>query len=241
MKACRVQPHALTDEHPSQAITTEAASQACKDFLVIAAIQLVFVSIGWRFTATLGQPRACGGPVIMIMHPVNSGVGVPGIRGIPGIRAITGTEDVPLPATLVESSRCRGSIKKAPVNPTRSFLPENSFSWSLASGGATFGGYFVRVTAMRPHVHVLGFAVQTCRCRGGSYFGNLRLCTRLFLGTLLLAHFLPFGHCATSNAAHNSAHEAAVTGRMTCDTANERAFDAAFGGGDAWGERNREN
>jgi hypothetical protein len=66
---------------------------------------------------------------------------------------------------------------------------------------------------MRPHVHVLGFAVQTCGCRGGSYFGNLRLCTRLFLGTLLFAHFLPFGHCATSNAAHNGAHEAAVTGR----------------------------
>jgi hypothetical protein len=27
---------------------------------------------------------------------------------------------------------------------------------------------------------------------------------------------------------------------MTCDTANERAFDAAFGDGDAWGKRNRE-
>jgi hypothetical protein len=61
------------------------------------------------------------------------------------------------------------------------------------------------------------------------------------LGTLLLAHFLPFGHCATSNAAQHSARESAVTGHMTCDTANECAFDAAFGDGDAWGERNRED
>jgi hypothetical protein len=82
------------------------------------------------------------------------------------------------------------------------------------------------------------------RC-SGSYFGNSRLCTpRLFLGTLSrrpLAHFLVrFGRCATSNAAHDSARESAVTGRMTCDTANECAFDAAFSDGDAWGERNGE-
>jgi hypothetical protein len=31
-----------------------------------------------------------------------------------------------------------------------------------------------------------------------------------------------------------------VTGHMTCNTANECAFDAAFGDGDARGERNRE-
>jgi hypothetical protein len=61
------------------------------------------------------------------------------------------------------------------------------------------------------------------------------------LGTLLLAHFPPFGHCATSNAAQDSARESAVTGRMTCDTANECALDAAFGDGDAWSERNRED
>jgi hypothetical protein len=72
------------------------------------------------------------------------------------------------------------------------------------------------------------------RCYSG--FGN-RLCTP----RLLLAHFLPFGHCATSNAAQDSARESAVTGRMTCDTANECAFDAAFGDGDAWSERNRED
>jgi hypothetical protein len=99
MKACRVQPHALTDEH-SQAITTEAASQACWDSLVIAAIHLVCASIDWRLTATQGQPPACGGPAIMIMHPVNSGVGVQGILGIPGIRDITGIEDATLPSTL---------------------------------------------------------------------------------------------------------------------------------------------
>jgi hypothetical protein len=98
---------------------------------------------------------------------------------------------------------------------------------------------------MRWHVHVLGSAVHTCGCRGGSYFGNSRLCTpRLLLGTLLrrpFAHFLVrFIRCATRNAAHDSARESAVTRRMTCDTANECAFDAAFGDGDAWDERNRE-
>jgi hypothetical protein len=61
------------------------------------------------------------------------------------------------------------------------------------------------------------------------------------LGTLLLAHFLPFGHRATSNAAQHSARESAVTSRVTCDTANECAFDASFGDGNAWGERNRED
>jgi hypothetical protein len=100
MKAYRVRPHALTDEHPSQAITTEAASQACWDSLVIAAIHLVFVSIGWPFTATQGQPRACGGPATMIMHLVNSRVGVQGILGIPGIRGITGIEDASLSSAL---------------------------------------------------------------------------------------------------------------------------------------------
>jgi hypothetical protein len=81
------------------------------------------------------------------------------------------------------------------------------------------------------------------RCCGGSYLN--RLCTpRFLLGTLLrrpLAQFLVrFGRCTTSNAAHDSARESAVTGRMTCDTANECAFDATFGDSDARGERNRE-
>src|SRR6516225_783980 len=101
---------------------------------------------------------------------------------------------------------------------------------------------------MRWHVHVLGSVVDAVHMSWccGSYFGNSRLCTsRMFLGTLLrgpLAHFLVrFGRCATSNAAHDSARESAVTGRMTCDTANECALDAALGDGDAWGERNRED
>jgi hypothetical protein len=71
------------------------------------------------------------------------------------------------------------------------------------------------------------------------------MCTSgVFLGTLLCRLFthslVHFGRCVTSYAAHESARESAVTGRMTCDTANECAFDAAFGGRDAWGERNRE-
>jgi hypothetical protein len=62
------------------------------------------------------------------------------------------------------------------------------------------------------------------------------------LGTplLLLAHFLPFGHCATSNAAHDSARESAMTGRMTCDTANKCALDAAFGIGESGRKRDCE-
>jgi hypothetical protein len=63
------------------------------------------------------------------------------------------------------------------------------------------------------------------------------------LGTLLrrpFAHFLMhFGRCVTRNAAHE-ARESAVTGCMTCDTADECAFDAAFGDGNAWDECNRE-
>jgi hypothetical protein len=64
------------------------------------------------------------------------------------------------------------------------------------------------------------------------------------LGTLLrrpFAHSLVhFGRCVTSYAAHQSASESAMTRRMTCDTANDCAFDATFGDGDAWGECNRE-
>jgi hypothetical protein len=65
------------------------------------------------------------------------------------------------------------------------------------------------------------------------------------LGTLLRRPFthslVHFGRCVTRNAADESARESAVTGRMACDTANECAFDAAFGDGNAWGERNRED
>jgi hypothetical protein len=56
-----------------------------------------------------------------------------------------------------------------------------------------------------------------------------------------LAHFLMhFVRCVTGDAARDSAHEDAVMGQMACNTASECTFDAAFGDGDAWGERNRE-
>ena len=40
----------------------------------------------------------------MIMHPVNLGVGVPGMGGTGGAPGITGTDDASLPAALVESA-----------------------------------------------------------------------------------------------------------------------------------------
>ena len=99
MKRPRVQPLGLGEEHRSKkyarstTITaTYKASRARWD-LIIAAIRLVFVSIRWRFMATEARPRACGGPAIMIMHPVNSGVGIHVIGGIGGVPGITETED----------------------------------------------------------------------------------------------------------------------------------------------------
>ena len=92
----------------STATITEAASRDTRG-LIIAAIHLVFVSIRGRFTATQLQPmlmwrqprsirrQPCGGPAIMIMQPVNSGV--PGIWGVVIVPpAITGTRDPPFPA-----------------------------------------------------------------------------------------------------------------------------------------------
>jgi len=71
--------------------------------LLIAALHLVFVSIRRRFTATQLQSlvlwrrstgsRPCGGPAIMTMHPVNGGVGFPGMAAMGGVRDITATED----------------------------------------------------------------------------------------------------------------------------------------------------
>ena len=107
MKRPRVQPLGLGEEHRSKkyarstTITaTYKASRARWD-LIIAAIRLVFVSIRWRFMATEARPRACGGPAIMIMHPVNSGVGVPGMGGMEGVPGITGTDHSSLPRALV--------------------------------------------------------------------------------------------------------------------------------------------
>jgi hypothetical protein len=81
------------------------------------------------------------------------------------------------------------------------------------------------------------------RRRGGSYLN--RLCTpRLLLGTLLrslLAHSrVHFVRCVSGHAAHESPRHGAVTTPMACNTASDCACDAAFGDGDAWGERNRE-
>ena len=95
MMGPRVQPPGLGEGHQSQkrapSTTTEAASPGTRWDPVIAAIHLVFVSIRQRFTG--GRPRACGGPAIMIMHPVNSRVGIPVITGIGGVPGITGTEE----------------------------------------------------------------------------------------------------------------------------------------------------
>jgi hypothetical protein len=92
---CRVLPLALT-EHPSKKrarpIITEAASRDIRWGLLIAAIHLVFVSLLPSRPRSTGR-RSCGGPAIMIMHPVNGGVGVPGMGGIGGVPGITGTEN----------------------------------------------------------------------------------------------------------------------------------------------------
>ena len=60
-----------------------------------------FVECEQRAKFARNRPRPCGGPAIMIMRPVNSGAGVPGIQGIGGLPVITGTKDAPLPASLV--------------------------------------------------------------------------------------------------------------------------------------------
>jgi hypothetical protein len=115
---------------------------------------------------------------------------------------------------------------------------------SVASWDATLalGHYFVCVcgTVARWRVHVLGSAVHSRRCWSGSHL-SWSFTSRLLLGTRLrrplLVHFI---RCATRQTAHDSARESTMTGRMTCDAANECAFDAAFGDSNAWGECNRE-
>jgi hypothetical protein len=52
----------------------------------------------------------------------------------------------------------------------------------------------------------------------------------------LLAHFV---RCVTDRAAHDGAKEG-VIGEMAGNPASDRAFDAAFGDGDVWGERDRQ-
>ena len=96
MKSLRVRPLSLGEGHRSQSDqSTTTASRDPRWDLIIAAIHLVFVSVFRSFTGV--RLRPCGGPAIMIMHPVNSGAGVPGIGGIRGVPVITGTKGAPLP------------------------------------------------------------------------------------------------------------------------------------------------
>jgi len=102
MKSTQVQPLSLSQRQQralsTTATTTEAASRGSRG-LIIAALHLVFVSIRGCLTATQlpTRRRPCGGPAFMIMHPVNLGVGVPGMGGTGGAPGITGTDDASLP------------------------------------------------------------------------------------------------------------------------------------------------
>jgi hypothetical protein len=96
MKSPRAQRLGLGNGHRSQksgrSTTTEAASRDPRwDILVIAATHPVFISVARDFTGA--QPRACGGPAIMIMHPANSGAGIHSIGGIGDLPVTTGTEE----------------------------------------------------------------------------------------------------------------------------------------------------
>jgi hypothetical protein len=120
MKACPARLLAFTEGHPPQKrarsiTTTEVTSRDPRSGLVIAAIHPVFVSTRGRFTATRARPRACGGPAITIMHPVNSGAGILVMGGIGGVPGITETKDPPLRVAVIDrranrslrSARCR--------------------------------------------------------------------------------------------------------------------------------------
>jgi hypothetical protein len=109
MKARPARLFAFTGGHPPQKrarsiTTTEATSRDPRSGLIIAAIHPVFVSTRGRFTATRARPRACGGPAITIMHPVNSGAGVLVMAGIGGVPGITEIEDPPLRAAEKKST-----------------------------------------------------------------------------------------------------------------------------------------
>src|SRR5215472_19348165 len=96
MNVCRAHPLTLT-EHPlknrGRSIITEAASRESHG-LIIAVRHPVSISLLRSRPQSIGR-RSCGGPAMMIMHPVNTGAGVHGgavIRSIPGL---TGTEGRP--------------------------------------------------------------------------------------------------------------------------------------------------
>ncbi len=107
MNTCRVQLLALT-EHPSKkrarSIITEATSRELRG-LIIVAPRLAFVSLLQSRPPSTGR-RSCGGLAIMIMHPVNLGVAVPGGAGIRGIPGITGTEE-PAAIDLAARGSCQ--------------------------------------------------------------------------------------------------------------------------------------
>ena len=109
----------------------------------------LFVSIRGRFTVTQLQPTAtllqptllwhrsqstrlqpCGGRVIMIMHPVNSGVDVLGMVGMEGVPDITGTEDEVASPRLGPPSSSRTTTSSAMLTdsslPTLYFLGRTS-------------------------------------------------------------------------------------------------------------------
>jgi len=93
MKSTRVKPLDLSErplQKRARSIITEAASRESRG-LIIAALHLVFVSLSRSRPRSTGR-RSCGGPAIMIMHPVNLGAGVPGGEGMGGAPGITGTE-----------------------------------------------------------------------------------------------------------------------------------------------------
>jgi len=93
MKSTRVKPLDLSErplQKRARSIITEAASRESRG-LIIAALHLVFVSLLRSRPRSTGR-RSCGGPAIMIMHPVNLGAGVPGGEGMGGAPGITGTE-----------------------------------------------------------------------------------------------------------------------------------------------------
>ena len=99
MKSTRAQPLSLSNRPSTLSTTTEATSQGSRG-LIIAALHLVFVSLLRSRPRSSGR-RSCGGPAIMIMHPVNSGVGVPGMGGMEGVPGITGTDHSSLSRALV--------------------------------------------------------------------------------------------------------------------------------------------
>ena len=130
MKSARVKPLDLRErplQKRARSIITEAASRESRG-LIIAALHLVFVSLSRSRPRSTGR-RSCGGPAIMIMHPVNLGVGVPGGEGMGGLLGITGTKDAP-PSIGLRADCLQTAWVALPLWP--SFAPARRFPppWS---------------------------------------------------------------------------------------------------------------